>query len=73
MNKQNMERKKKWKYSRETLLCHPLSEEKYYLQMLLHIIRGLTSYEDLKLVKDISYETYKQALAALGLLDDDNE
>lgn len=41
--------------------------------MLLHIIRGLTSYEDLKLAKDISYETYKQALAALGLLDDDNE
>lgn len=41
--------------------------------MLLHIIRGPISYEDLRLVTGISYETYKQACATLGLLDDDNE
>lgn len=41
--------------------------------MLLHTIRDRTSYKDLRIVNGISYETYKDTCAALGLLDDDNE
>jgi len=47
--------------------------ERYYLRMLLHIVQGATSYEDLKTVDDILYSTFKEACSARGLLDDTNE
>ncbi|KAF8400055.1 hypothetical protein HHK36_015930 [Tetracentron sinense] len=47
--------------------------ERYYLQMLLHIIRGATNFEDLRTVDCIIYPTFKAACSALGLLDDDTE
>ena len=38
--------------------------------MLLHIIKGPTCYEDLRMVNGRIHDTYKEACDALGLLDD---
>ena len=40
---------------------HPLSGERYYLRMLLHIIKGPTCYEDLTTVNWRIHDTYKEA------------
>nr|XP_043611794.1 uncharacterized protein LOC122583457 [Erigeron canadensis] len=45
----------------------------YYLRILLNIVKGATSYEDINTVDGKYYETFKEACQALGLLDDDNE
>jgi len=41
--------------------------------MLLHIVQGATSFEDLRIVDGILYSTFKEACLARGLLDDTNE
>ncbi|KAL0385787.1 UNVERIFIED_CONTAM: hypothetical protein Sradi_2973000 [Sesamum radiatum] len=53
--------------------AHPSSGEKYYLRMLLYKVRGAQSFEDLRTFNGIIYPTFKQACAARGLLDEDNE
>ncbi|XP_051141165.1 uncharacterized protein LOC127258388 [Andrographis paniculata] len=53
--------------------AHPGSWEKYYLRMLLYIVCGAQSFEDLWTFNGYVYSTFKQACAARGLLDDDNE
>ncbi|CAI6356719.1 unnamed protein product [Macrosiphum euphorbiae] len=40
--------------------------------MLLHEIRGPTSFSDLKTVKGILHNTFQSACNVLGLLEDDN-
>lgn len=51
----------------------PRQSEKYHLRMLLHHVRGARSFEDLRTVYDIEYATFKEAAAALNLLDTDDE
>ena len=41
--------------------------------MLLHIVQGGTSYEDLRTISGILYSTFKEACLARGLVDDANE
>jgi len=41
--------------------------------MLLNIVHGATSFENLRTVEGITYPTFKGACAALGLLQDDIE
>ncbi|XP_042005913.1 uncharacterized protein LOC121754654 [Salvia splendens] len=51
----------------------PGSGDMYYLRCLLNVVRGATSYEDIKCVNGIQYATFRDACYALGLLDDDKE
>jgi hypothetical protein len=53
--------------------AHPSSGEKFYLRMLLNIIKGLRNFKEIRAVNNVTYPTYKDACYALGLLDNDNE
>ncbi|XP_047953329.1 uncharacterized protein LOC125199313, partial [Salvia hispanica] len=65
-------RKKKFAIGR---LFHiaPGSGELYYLRCMLNIVRGATSYEEIRTVNGIQHATFRDACFALGLLDDDKE
>ena len=52
---------------------HPLSGELYYLRILLMIVKGARSFEDLRTYAGRLYHTFKEACASRGLLGDDNE
>ncbi|CAB5210931.1 unnamed protein product [Rhizophagus irregularis] len=52
---------------------HPAAGEKYYLRMLLNVVRGSTSFENIRTVNGIFYHTFKEACIALNLLQDDEE
>lgn len=50
---------------------HPNNTECFHLRMLLHEIRGPTSFEMLKTVNDVVHPTFQTACKALGLLEND--
>ncbi|XP_074323863.1 uncharacterized protein LOC141660775 [Apium graveolens] len=52
---------------------HSSSGELLYLRMLLLRKKGSMSFEDLKTVNGHIHETFKEACAALGLLQNDNQ
>ncbi|CAH9068975.1 unnamed protein product [Cuscuta epithymum] len=52
---------------------HPGSGESYYIRCLLNHIRGATSHEELRTLNGVTYDTFRDACYALGLLDDDRE
>ncbi|XP_074366848.1 uncharacterized protein LOC141707539 [Apium graveolens] len=45
----------------------------FFLRMLLMHIKGATSYQDLKIINGIVYNSYQEACDALGLLKDDRQ
>ena len=51
----------------------PSSGERFYLQLLLTVVTGATSFANLCTVNNIPYNTFKEACFALGLLEDDYE
>ena len=51
----------------------PFQGERYYLRLLLTVVRGATSFENLRTVDGMVYPTFKRACIALGLLEDDGE
>jgi hypothetical protein len=50
---------------------HPSNSECFYLHMLLHVVRGPTSFTDLKTVNGVVCETYRETCDRLGLLESD--
>lgn len=52
---------------------NPSEGERFYLRMLLMIVKGATSYVDIRTYNGIVYQSFKEACAACGLLTDDNE
>lgn len=51
----------------------PTAGERFYLRTLLMVMRGPTSFEDLKFIDGIRHDTFHDACLALGLLEDDGE
>ncbi|KAF1865971.1 hypothetical protein Lal_00041669 [Lupinus albus] len=47
--------------------------ELYYLRMMLIVVKGSKSYEDIRIISDIQYSTFRYACFAMGLLQDDRE
>nr|ADB85380.1 putative retrotransposon protein [Phyllostachys edulis] len=52
---------------------HPSVGEQYYLRMLLMLVKGAKSYEDIRTFQGILYSTFKEACSARGLLGNDVE
>jgi hypothetical protein len=52
---------------------HPAAGEQYYLRILLNIVCGATSFENLRTINGIIYPSFKEACIALGLLQNDEE
>lgn len=65
-------RKQGYSIGRLTYLPHGCGEA-YCMRLLLTVQRGSTSYTDIKTVNGKTYDTFKDACFALGLLDDDRE
>lgn len=51
----------------------PSSGERFYLRTLLTVVKGSTSFEDLRMVDNILHPTFRDACVARGLLEDDGE
>ncbi|XP_071688516.1 uncharacterized protein [Rutidosis leptorrhynchoides] len=52
---------------------HPASGERYYLRMLLNIVKGPRSFEELRTVDGTIHDTFKDTCFAYGLINDDKE
>ena len=52
---------------------NPKDQERFALRLLLLYKKGATSFEDLKTIDNHRFDTFKQAVQALGFLDDDQE
>lgn len=51
---------------------HPSQSECFYLRILLHHVRGPTSFKDLKTINGVVKETYQAACRDRGLLENDD-
>ena len=54
-------------------MISPIDGERYFLCMLLTVVRGQKSFTDLRTVDGMVFNTVKEACVALGLLADDSE
>ncbi|XP_071739204.1 uncharacterized protein [Rutidosis leptorrhynchoides] len=52
---------------------NPASGERYYLRMLLNIVKGPRCFEELRTVNGVLHRTFKDACFAYGLVNDDKE
>ncbi|KAJ1284410.1 hypothetical protein BS78_03G202000 [Paspalum vaginatum] len=52
---------------------NPTEGERFYLCMLLMIVKGATCYADIRTYNGFRYQTFKEACATRGLLNDDNK
>lgn len=71
-NKVYSKRKQKGTIGR-LVSIHPNAGDRYYLQILVSLVKGPTCYDDLYTVGDIKYDTFQAACLARGLLDGDKE
>src|SRR5260364_31798 len=52
---------------------NPKDTERFYLRVLLNTICGIKSFDDLKILNGVEYDSYKDVAFQLGLVDDDDE
>ncbi|XP_071695229.1 uncharacterized protein [Rutidosis leptorrhynchoides] len=52
---------------------HPASGERYYLRMLLNVVKGPRSFEELRTLDGTVQNTFKDTYFAYGLINDDKE
>jgi len=52
---------------------HPNSGERYYLRMLVTIVRGAKSFDDLRTIDGTKCATFREACMTLGLFIDNSE
>lgn len=70
---------KRWKIREKgrsigrVVYSHPTSGEIFYLRLLLNVVKGPTSFDDIKTKDGILYLTFKEACQAWRLLNDDQE
>ncbi|KAM3699395.1 hypothetical protein ACJW31_05G022100 [Castanea mollissima] len=53
--------------------AHPANGERFYLRMLLNVIKGPRSFKEIRTINNVVYPTFRSTCYALGLLDDDKE
>ncbi|RYR15962.1 hypothetical protein Ahy_B04g072930 [Arachis hypogaea] len=53
--------------------AHPSSGELFYMRMLLNVQRGCTSFQSIRTVNGVAYDTFQEACFVVGFLIDDNE
>ncbi|XP_058762953.1 uncharacterized protein LOC131636353 [Vicia villosa] len=51
----------------------PTTGELFYLRMMLTVAKGPTTYEEIRTVDNIQYDTFRDAYFAMGFLEDDKE
>ncbi|EOY16937.1 AT hook motif-containing protein, putative [Theobroma cacao] len=47
--------------------------ELYFMRMLLHVVKGLKSFKELRIIEGVVYPTFQAECEALGLLGDNRE
>ena len=55
------------------MAVHPSSGERFYLRLLLTVVKGAKEWKDLRMFNGVEYPTYKEACRARGMLEDDGE
>ncbi|CAN6997035.1 unnamed protein product [Brassica oleracea var. botrytis] len=55
------------------IYAHPASGDRYYLRILLNVVKGAFGYDDLYTVGGTKFKEFRDACYARGLLDDDKE
>jgi len=53
--------------------CNPLQGERFYPRLLLTVVLGATSFDNLRTINSQTYATFQQACLALGIIQDDTE
>jgi hypothetical protein len=53
--------------------AHPSSGERFYLCLLLTVVKGATSFEALRTFQGVLHPTFREACIAYGIAEDDNE
>lgn len=53
--------------------CHPTSGEIYYLRMLLNVVKGPISFQEIRTTNDKVYNTFREACCILGIVNDEKE
>ena len=71
---------KKWQLRKKNLFAigrmyfvPPTAGERFYLRLLLTVVRGPTSFDDLKTINGVLYPTFYDSCRLRGLLEDDGE
>ncbi|OBZ89403.1 hypothetical protein A0J61_02534 [Choanephora cucurbitarum] len=58
---------------RRMYYCTPTAGERFFLRLFLTVVRGPTSFQDLRTVKGVVYATFREACQALHLIEDDQD